>query len=327
MTSNNPPDRPERPDDTRLSAWVDGELDAPARAQVDAWLADHPEDAAQVRQWAADRDALRAHFEPVLDEPIPAALRHTVLHAGQVADRPAAADSGWGGSATWGALGAWGALGGFRRAAVVAGLLLTGGVAGGVIGAALAGGEPTGLAALSLPWAGGGRDGAQVRAGSWPHRAAVAHAVYAPEVRHPVEVNVAQGSATEQRAQEEHLARWLSKRLDMPVRLFDLRGQGFEMIGGRLLPDANGPSAQLMYQNGGGQRVTVYLRKPAAGTDTAFRFQRDGELGLFYWVEDGFGCSVVGKLPREQLLAVAEAVYKQVEAGIVPSPVSKPPAS
>ena len=93
----------------------------------------------------------------------------------------------------------------------------------------------------------------------------MAHAVYAPEVRHPVEVNVAQGSATEQRAQEEHLARWLGKRLDMPVRLFDLRPQGFELVGGRLLPDANGPSAQLMYQNSGGQRVTVYLRRPEAG--------------------------------------------------------------
>ena len=316
------PTLPERPDDTRLSAWLDAELDAPTRAQVDAWLADQPEDAARVRQWAADRDALRAHFEPVLDEAIPAALRHTVLHAGQAAERPAAADRAWGGS---GGSGAW------RRVAVVAGLLLTGGVAGGVLGAALAGGESSGLAALLLPWAVASQDGAQVRAGSWPHRAAVAHAVYAPELRHPVEVNVAQGSAAEQRAQEEHLARWLSKRLDMPVRLFDLRGQGFELIGGRLLPDANGPSAQLMYQNGGGQRVTVYLRKPGAGTDTAFRFQRDGELGLFYWVEDGFGCSVVGKLPRAQLLAVAEAVYEQAEESIAPAnpakPAGKPPAS
>ena len=314
MNTNTPPDRP---DDTRLSAWMDGELDAPARAQVDAWLRDHLEDAAQVRQWAADRNALRAHFEPVLDEPVPPALQQTVLQAGTVAGRPVAANAGWGG--------AWG--NGLRRVAVVAGLLLTGGMAGGVIGAALAGGESSGLAAWSLPWAPGARDGGPVRAGSWPHRAAVAHAVYAPEVRHPVEVNVAQGSAAEQRAQEEHLARWLSKRLDMPVRLYDLRGQGFELIGGRLLPDTNGPSAQLMYQNGGGQRVTVYLRKPGAGTDTTFRFQRDGELGLFYWVEDGFGCSVVGKLPREQLLAVAEAVYKQAEAGIAPSPVAKPPAS
>jgi mono/diheme cytochrome c family protein len=66
-----------------------------------------------------------------------------------------------------------------------------------------------------------------------------------------------------------------------------------------------------MYQNSGGQRVTVYLRKPEAGASTAFRFQRDGDLGLFYWIEDGFGCALVGKLPREQLLALAEAVYKQ----------------
>jgi anti-sigma factor RsiW len=155
----------------------------------------------------------------------------------------------------------------------------------------------------------------------------VAHAVYAPEVRHPVEVNVAQGSATEQRAQEEHLARWLGKRLDMPVRLFDLRAQGFELVGGRLLPDANGPSAQLMYQNSGGQRVTVYLRKPEAGASTAFRFQRDGDLGLFYWIEDGFGCALVGKLPREQLLALAEAVYKQSEDQIQPTPAQQKPAS
>lgn len=299
----------ERPDEARLSAWLDRELDAAGMAQVDAWLREHPEDAAQVRLWSADRDALRARFDPVLDEPLPPALLHTLQSASGDADRTAGLRP-----ATW------------RRAAVVAALLLTGGAAGGLVGVSLGHGDGAGLATLSLPWA--DRDGAQVRAGAWQHRAAVAHAVYAPEVRHPVEVNVAQGSAAEQRAQEEHLSRWLGKRLDMPVPLFDLRPQGFELVGGRLLPDANGPSAQLMYQNGSGQRVTVYLRKPAAGSETAFRFQRDGELGLFYWVEDGFGCALVGKLPREQLLALADAVYKQAEAGIPPAkPAVKPPAS
>jgi anti-sigma factor RsiW len=295
---------PERPDEIRLSAWIDGELDAAGRAQVDAWLRDHPEDAARLRLWAADRDALRARFDPVLDEPVPAALLHTVRHGGRSAAAPAA-------RAPW------------RRMAIAAGLLLTGGVVGALVGVSIAGTEAGGLAALTLPWA----DGAQVRAGGWQHRAAVAHAVYVPELRHPVEVNVAQGSAAEQRAQEEHLARWLSKRLDMPVRLYDLRPQGFELVGGRLLPDASGPSAQLMYQNAAGLRITVYLRRPPAGSDTAFRYQRDGDLGLFYWVEDGFGCSVVGKLPREQLLAVADAVYKQSEDGIKPAPAPKPPAS
>jgi len=299
MTVNTPPDRP---DEARLSAWLDGELDAATHAQVDAWLRDHPDDAALARLWAADRDALRARFDPVLDEPIPAALQATVLQAGRAAVAPWA---GW------------------RQVAMVAGLLITGGLAGGLLGAQLAGGDALTAAAQHLPWL----DAERVRPGAWQHRAAVAHAVYVPEVRHPVEVNVAQGSASEQRAQEEHLARWLGKRLDLPVRLFDLRPQGFELVGGRLLPDANGPSAQLMYQNSAGQRVTVYLRKPEAGASTAFRFQRDGELGLFYWVEDGFGCALVGKLPREQLLALAEAVYKQAEDHIQPAAEVKRPAS
>ena len=300
MNPNPPPDRP---DDARLSAWLDGELDADGRAQVDTWLRDHPEDAAQARLWAADRDALRARFDPVLDEPVPESLRQTVLQAGRPAVAPRA---GW------------------RQVAVAAGLLVTGAVAGGFLGAQVASSPDSHpLASLSLPWA----DAERVRPGGWTHRAAVAHAVYAPEVRHPVEVNVAQGTATEQRAQEEHLSRWLGKRLDMPVPLFDLRAQGFELVGGRLLPDASGPSAQLMYQNSGGQRVTVYLRKPEAGASTAFRFQRDGDLGLFYWVEDGFGCALVGKLPRAQLLALAEAVYKQAEDQIQPSPQGPKPAS
>lgn len=299
MTPTLPPNRPA---DDRLSAWLDGELDADGRADVDAWLRDHPEDAAQARLWAADRDALRARFDPVLDEPIPAALRQTVLRAGHAGVAP---------GAPW------------RRVAVAAGLLVAGGLVGAALGAQFAGHDAHPLAALQLPWG----DRERVRPGGWTHRAAVAHAVYAPEVRHPVEVNVAQGSATEQRAQEEHLARWLGKRLDMPVRLFDLRPQGFELVGGRLLPDANGPSAQLMYQNGGGQRVTLYLRKPEAGASTAFRFQRDGELGLFYWVEDGFGCALVGKLPRDQLLALAESVYKQAEDQIQPTPAQPKPAS
>ena len=296
------PERPEPPDDDRLSAWLDGELDGPAHAEVDAWLREHPDDAARVRLWAADRDALRARFDPLLDEPVPDALQTAVLQPGRAAATP---------GARW------------HQVALAAGLLLGGALLGGVVGARLAGSDALQAAAQHLPWA----DAERVRPGGWTHRAAVAHAVYAPEVRHPVEVNVAQGSASEQRAQEEHLERWLGKRLDMPVRLFDLRSQGFELVGGRLLPDAQGPSAQLMYQNGSGQRVTVYLRKPEAGAATAFRFQRDGELGLFYWIEDGFGCALVGKLPREQLLALAEAVYRQAEDHMQPAPRQDKPAS
>jgi anti-sigma factor RsiW len=178
-------------------------------------------------------------------------------------------------------------------AASVAGLLLLGGVLGAGVATSLAGRWPAAT------------EGSALSAGAavpWVHRAAADHAVYVPEPRHAVEV----------KAQEEHLARWLTRRIDVPVKLFDLSEQGFELVGGRLLPDGDGKSAQLMYQDAQGVRVTVYLRKPEAGTPAAFRYERQGELGLFYWVESGAGYALVGGLPKEQLLALAQAIYRQM---------------
>ena len=292
MSSSSNPTRPLDP--ALMSAWLDQELDGAERAQVDAWLASHAEDAELVRRWTLDRDMLREQLAPTLDEPIPEHLRQLVLSGGR------GGRSGRG-AGTWSSTLSWHS---WRIAAAAAGLLLT----GGVIGAALLSQtqwqaqSQTQLAATL---------GATPRAVEWVQRAAVAHAVYAPELRHPVDVNTAQGSAEEQRKNEEHLSRWLTRRLAMPVRLFDLRAQGFELIGGRLLPDVATPSAQLMYQDSSGQRVTVYLRKPEAETPAAFRFERQGELSLFYWVDGSTGYALVGTLPRERLLAVAEAIYRQ----------------
>jgi anti-sigma factor RsiW len=88
------------------------------------------------------------------------------------------------------------------------------------------------------------------------------------------------------------------------------------------LPDAQGKSAQLMYENAlSKERVTVYLRKPDADAPTAFRYVQQGELGLFYWVEAGAGYALVGNLPKERLLALAQAIYRQ---GVTPTPASAP---
>ncbi len=255
--------------DEQLSAWLDGELGGPERqserAVVEAWLHEHPEDAARVRLWAADAEALRARLDPLLDEQVPEALRATVLRRPFVASR-------------------------WAMAAAAAGLLLTGSLIG---------------AGAVWQWQQRGTRGeaalaARAPAG-WVQRAAYAHAVFVPEPRHAVEV----------KAQEEHLARWLTRRIDVPVKLFDLRDQGFDLVGGRLLPDGAGKGAQLMYQDAQGLRVTVYLRKPEVGTPAAFRFERQGDLGLFYWVESGAGYALVGALPREQLLALAQSIYQQ----------------
>jgi anti-sigma factor RsiW len=77
-----------------------------------------------------------------------------------------------------------------------------------------------------------------------------------------------------------------------------------------------------MYQRPGEpatQRVTVYLRAPDAQTPAAFRHVQQGELGLFYWVEAGVGYALVGAQPREQLLALAEAIDQQIRQPVAPA--------
>lgn len=131
-----------------------------------------------------------------------------------------------------------------------------------------------------------------------------AHQVYLPEVRHPVEVKA---------NEEKHLVAWLSKRLGHAVRAPELTEAGFQLVGGRLLPDAGLPAAQFMYEDGGGRRVMLYVRSGRLGKDTAFRFVSEGSMAAFYWIDGPMGYALTGKVPRPDLLQVARLVYDQLE--------------
>ena len=139
---------------------------------------------------------------------------------------------------------------------------------------------------------------------SLPRSAAVAYAVYAPEVRHPVEVGV---------DQQDHLVKWLSKRLGHDLKVPVLTQQGFELVGGRLLPGGKGPVAQFMYQDSKGRRITLYVsRRDAEPRDTAFRFSQEDKIAVFYWIDGTFGYALSAEMDRAHLLAVANAVYRQL---------------
>lgn len=134
--------------------------------------------------------------------------------------------------------------------------------------------------------------------------AAMAHAVYSPEVRHPVEVGA---------DQEEHLVRWLSKRLGASLKIPHLAPQGYALVGGRLLPGERGPAAQFMYQDAKGQRLTLYVRvSNDARAPTAFRFAQENGVGVFYWLDGRLGYALSGETDRGELLRVADAVYQQL---------------
>jgi len=252
---------------------VDGELPPARAAEVAAWVAADAARSAQAEAYRHQRALLHERYDALLAEATPAAMAETV-RAGTVTSRAskrAANQSHF-----------------FR----VAGIALLAGActAGGWFGhARLSGGAaPDTLTAMS-------------------HRAAIAHVVYSPEVRHPVEVA---GS------DEAHLVRWLSARLATPVRAPALGPQGYQLVGGRLLPGEDRPVAQFMYQNAAGKRLTLYvstLTPGASGSrETAFRFERYRNVNTFYWVENTRGYALSGDLAREELMPVARTVYDQL---------------
>ena len=84
-------------------------------------------------------------------------------------------------------------------------------------------------------------------------------------------------------------------------------------MGGRLLPGSQGPVAQFMYQDGSGQRLTLYVRNGAADSrETAFRYTQERGVSVFYWVDGRFGYALSGEMQKADLLRVANAVYQQL---------------
>jgi anti-sigma factor RsiW len=138
-----------------------------------------------------------------------------------------------------------------------------------------------------------------------PHQAAIAHAVFTPDVRRPVEVSG---------QQEEQLVAWLTKRLGTPIKAPKLGVYGYELVGGRLLPGNIGPVAQFMYQDAGGQRLTLYVSTEiSASQETAFRFAQEGQVNVFYWIDGKFGYALSATIDKSELAQLATAVYDQIE--------------
>jgi len=139
---------------------------------------------------------------------------------------------------------------------------------------------------------------------AFAHQAVIAHVVYSPEVRHPVEVGA---------EQEAHLVAWLSKRLGGSLRVPQLTPLGYQLVGGRLLPGNQGPVAQFMFQDGNGLRLTLYVRNSGGESrETAFRYAQERGVSVFYWIDGKFGYALSAEVDKTELLRIANIVYRQL---------------
>ncbi len=261
--------------DDELHVLVDGQLTGTARSVLEERLALEPDAQARVAHWQQQKLLLQGLHRAVLDEAVPSPLLEAARqtnHVRQSAERWAR----WGGMA--------------------AGIVLSFGM--GWLTHTRWQDQQAGAMHNRMP-----------ASSEFVRQARYAHTVYAPEVRHPVEVTA---------AEQTHLVQWLSKRLGRTLKVPNLSAQGYELVGGRLLPGDTGARAQFMFQNGAGTRLTLYLGSMQVPTqsdvtkETAFRFETDGAVPSFYWVEQGFGYALSGPLQRDALMQLAQTVYQQL---------------
>ena len=288
-------------DDTTLHAYVDGQLTPERAAQVADWLLSHPRAAQQVLGWREQRESLQALHRDWLDEPVPPSLTAAL--------RPPAANA-----SRWPR--AW-------AAALLLAVGLGAGVAGGWGGHAWWYGkkEAAEMAAAAAASRAAGRDPSIPE---YVRDAAIAHAVYQPEKRHPVEVGADQA---------DHLMQWLSKRLGQPLYAPVLRDYGWKLVGGRLLPAgddaAAGTSAgastgaalaraQFMYENEAGERFTLYVSTGASSPEApvAFRLMQRVEAGQttrsLFWIDGKLAYALSGNFDERRLRVLTDLVHARI---------------
>ncbi|WP_448207375.1 anti-sigma factor family protein [Azospirillum sp. sgz302134] len=263
--------------DDELHAYVDGQLDGDRRLIVERWLADDPDAARRAEDYRAQMALLHEIFDPVLREPASDPV-HDLTE--KLRGRVAGNDN----------VPSWHARPWVRMAAAI--MLVVAGAGGGWMGRGAVNSSPAVQQRQALQ--------------TFAEEATQAHRFYTSDERFQVELGA---------DNQDELNSWLSKRVGRDVFGPDLGKVGFRLIGGRSLPTDLGAGAQYMYVNDANKRVTLFVGAPQAGNPAKFGFAQNGDVATIYWVEGSLAYALAGRLSKEELLGIAEAVYNDVKAG------------
>lgn len=135
----------------------------------------------------------------------------------------------------------------------------------------------------------------------FPLEALRAHAVYAVEQRHPVEVDASQTA---------HLERWLSKRTGLAIAAPSLEQHGYLLMGGRLLSSSAGPAALLMYEDGQSNRVSLIVARQAEQETVESLTLKDARSTGLFWQGGDALFAVIG--------SADEALLRRLGASVTP---------
>ncbi|MGY4527202.1 anti-sigma factor family protein [Pseudomonas sp. UBA4617] len=102
---------------------------------------------------------------------------------------------------------------------------------------------------------------------------------------------------------------WLGRHFSRVGQLPDLAGYGFTPVGARLLSNEQGPAALLVFEDGKGQRISLFLRSPGKQYRRMPDGQRvEGQLEARYWSHGAYNFALVSAADDVRGAGVGEAL-------------------
>ncbi len=258
----------------KLSAYLDGELDATEAQAIEERLANEPEMQAELDA-LMEADALALEqFDLELADPVPFSLaqqiRNTPLdaHPSAAAAPPTPANSP--SRPLWGTLAA-------------------------------------SLVIFAMGGAGGylvkDQTASTVVARSWLTDIADYHAIYASQGRHLVEVGA---------SESDHIETWLGNTVGANFTIPDLTAYDLTFEGGRLVVAAGKPVAQLMYRDPTGAVIALCLISSDQPATQDFKAQSLNGFDFVSWRSGDAAFVVIGPDGQPNLGDIAQAAAQEI---------------
>lgn len=265
--------RHREPSDAEITDFVDGRLNGARRAEIEAWLADNPDRAAEVERQRQLNEALRSLGAEILDEPVPERLREVLRGSSSRSDDAVGeepSDERRGGRSR---------SNGGRLLSALALLL---------IGAAIG-------------WI--GRSALEPRQSAFDRLladASYAFTFYNRDREHAIQYP------------PERLRDFTAVSRDVFDRQIeppDLAGTGFEFQGARIAPIGRQPSSFFFFEDDHGRDLTVVFW-PHRNSEMDEPGSRDlGNVSARFWVSEGIGFMVLGEGDSKSLGDVGDRVF------------------
>ncbi len=288
-----------------IQDYIDGQLDAATRRQVETYLDEHPGARERVEAYRAQGAALHDLYDDVLGEEVPERLlAATRRWSGGASD--AAPRGGGGGGSQW----RWTHL---ATAAMMVGMLGFGVVSG---------------------WALRGNlvqhDALQAASNDFLHQAANAFSLYSTPGT-PWSDNDTTDFAA--------LLGWMQDTLRVDIAESALESAGYSFVSGRPLPLSSGLAGEVVFRDTDGRRLTLYFHlRGGPGEQASFAgpdhappgtyVRRDG-LSIYYWQSEPVSIALMGPLEEDTLVELASSLFQRAapDAPAPEMPASDTPTS